>query len=173
MNNKCKYLKQKIGYVYCNQLGKQIFAPDCKGCAYFERNISKRNNRTIKVKCCSKGLKNGLKQKSSKLAKLEKNRFSILVSDMNTCAECGKKFERKDLSYHEVFYGTGKRQLSIKYGTVIPLCNCNCHNQVECKGIHFDKKLRDKWHKIGQKAFMIHYEKTADEFREIFGKNYL
>lgn len=47
------------------------------------------------------------------------------------------------------------------------------YNQTDCKGIHFDKKLCLKWQKIGQKAFMEYYNKTIEEFIQIFGRNYL
>lgn len=40
-----------------------------------------------------------IKQKSKKLAKLEKNRFSILTSNLDKCYFCEKK--KKDL--HEAF----------------------------------------------------------------------
>ena len=66
------------------------------------------------------------------------------------------------------FFGIANRQLSKNYGLVIPLCEELHHNQYACKGIHFDKKLCKKWQIIGQKAFMEHYNKTADEFRMIF-----
>jgi hypothetical protein len=104
-----------------------------------------------------------------KRAKVEKERYSIFTSDLKHCIECG----RTGVNLHEIFYGTGKRQLSIKYGTVIPLCNSLHHNQVESKGIHFDRILCDKWHKKGQLKYMEYYNKTEEEFREVFGRSYL
>jgi hypothetical protein len=166
MNNKCKYLKQGFGKLKCNKLKKEITWSDCKNCEFKEYKKSE-------YKPMKKVSKTPIKQRTSKQAKLEKDRFSIIVTDMNRCAECQTPHKRSELNYHEVFYGTGKRQLSIKYGLVIPLCTCCCHNQVECTGIHFDKELCSKWHKIGQKAFMEYYNKSADEFRKIFGRNYL
>lgn len=159
---KCKNIKQKIGYVYCNQLGKQIFASDCKGCAYFERNISKSDNYTKNNKHCSKGLKNGLKQKSSKLAKLEKNRFSLFTDNLEKCYLCGKPKEH----IHEIYCGRNRAN-SMRYGECLPLCGV-CHSKYQN-----DIAFNNYWHVEGQKAFMKHYEKTADEFREIFKKNYL
>lgn len=99
----------------------------------------------------------------------DSKRYSILTDDLEHCIICG----RPNVNKHEIFFGTANRQLSKNYGLVIPLCEELHHNQYACKGIHFDKKLCEKWQIIGQKAFMEHYNKTADEFRMIFGKNYI
>ena len=61
----------------------------------------------------------------------------------------------------------------MEYGLVIPLCQAEHHNQFQSKGIHFDKELCDKWHRIGQKKAMEHYGWNEDDFRRVFGKNYL
>ncbi|MBP3920799.1 MAG: hypothetical protein J6D28_04465 [Bacilli bacterium] len=96
-------------------------------------------------------------------------RYSIITDNLEQCIECG----RYGINKHEIFYGTGNRQLSIKYGLVIPLCQAEHHNQYQSKGIHFDTELCDKWHKIGQEAAMKHYNWTKDDFIKIFGRNYL
>lgn len=107
-----------------------------------------------------------MKKKSSKLSNLERNRYSILTDDLEHCIICGSYPVNK----HEIFFGTGKRQLSMKYGLVIPLCLEYHHNQIAQKGIHFDKDLCDYWHIKGQTAFE---EKYPDlDFLKIFGKNY-
>lgn len=94
-------------------------------------------------------------------------RFSILTKDLSTCIECGRK---GTINLHEIFYGRN-RQNSIKYGLVIPLCQAEHHNQFDCKGIHFDKALCDKWHKLGQEAFEKEYQDL--DFISIFKRNYL
>lgn len=96
-------------------------------------------------------------------------RFSILTDNLEQCIECG----RYGINKHEIFYGTGKRKISIKYGLVIPLCQAEHHNQYDCKGIHFDTVLCEKWHKIGQQKAMEHYDWTVEDFIKIFGRNYL
>lgn len=101
-----------------------------------------------------------IKKKSSKLAKLEKNRFSIITNDLEKCYFCGSK--KKDL--HELIEGKN-RQVSMKYGLVIPICR-KCHIKVTN-----DKTLQDKLHKVGQKAFKKHYK--TENFIQIFGENYL
>lgn len=89
-----------------------------------------------------------IKQKSSKLAKLERNRFSIITKDLEHCYICTKKgmknIPKDDL--HELLEGKN-RQVSMKYGLVIPICR-KCHNLVTN-----DKTLQDKLHKVAQKEF--------------------
>lgn len=107
-----------------------------------------------------------IKQKSSKLAKLERNRFSIITKDLEHCYICYKKgmknIPKDDL--HELLEGKN-RQVSMKYGLVIPICR-KCHNLVTN-----DKTLQDKLHKVAQKEFKKHYK--TENFIQVFGKNYL
>lgn len=107
------------------------------------------------------GNKNVIKKKSSKLAKLERNRFSILTNDLETCYIC-KKAKKKDL--HEIYEGKN-RQISMKYGLVIPVCR-KCHDLITN-----DKTLQEKYHQVGQKVFKKHYKN--ENFEKVFGKNYL
>ena len=101
-----------------------------------------------------------IKKKSSKLAKLEKNRYSILTNNLERCYIC--KAKKEDL--HEI-YGGKNRQTSMKYGLVIPVCR-KCH-----KNIPKDKCLNEKLHKVGQKAFeKVH---KTENFMKVFGENYL
>lgn len=101
-----------------------------------------------------------IKQKSNKLAKKEKNRFSIITTDLEKCYLC--KAKKEDL--HEIYEGKN-RQLSMKYGLIIPLCR-KCHISVTN-----NKTLQEKLHKVGQKVFKKYYK--TENFVKIFGKNYL
>lgn len=101
-----------------------------------------------------------IKKKSNKLAKLEKNRFSIITNNLEKCYFCPNK--KEDL--HEAIEGKN-RQVSMKYGLVIPICR-KCHTKVTN-----DKTLQEKLHKVGQKAFEKHYK--TENFIQVFGKNYL
>ena len=107
-----------------------------------------------------------IKKKSKKLAKLEKNRFSIITKDLEHCYLCAKQgiknIPKNDL--HEMCEGKN-RQVSMKYGLVIPICR-KCHEIVTN-----NKSLQDKLHKVAQKEFKKHYK--AENFVQIFGKNYL
>ena len=102
-----------------------------------------------------------IKKKSSRLAKLEKNRFSIITKKLDICYIC-KQSKKED--WHEVIEGKN-RQVSMKYGLVIPICR-QCHEIVTN-----DKTLQEKLHKVGQKAFEKEY--TTENFMQLFGKNYL
>jgi len=134
-------------YYYCTRYRKEITKEECRLC------LDKQYKEV-------KPLKTNRPKKDT--------RYSIITADMTKCIECGKKPIQK----HEIFYGTGKRKKSIQYGLVIPLCE-EIHHNGNAIGIHKDKELDTKWKIIGQKAFMQHYNKTTDEFREIFGKNYI
>lgn len=101
-----------------------------------------------------------MKKKSSKLAKLEKNRFSIITKDLEHCYLCGNK--KQEL--HELIEGKN-RQASMKYGLVIPICR-KCHILVTN-----NRTLQEKLHKVAQKEFKKHYK--TENFVQIFNENYL
>ena len=92
-------------------------------------------------------------------------------SIMQTEKECYVCKTTRWLEEHHVFEGIANRKLSEKYGLKIYLCNS--HHNTPPDGIHFNPWLMDRIKQIGQKAFMEYYHKTKEEFREIFGKNYL
>lgn len=147
----CIYLKQKLNNkLECKYSKKIINIQDCTNCPYKEY---KSNNHQMKVR-------------TYKLAKLERKRFSLFTEDMEHCIICGKSPVNK----HEIFGGRNRLN-SIKFGLVIPLCTCEHHNQIECKGIHFDKRLRGEWHKKGQYLFEKAYPDL--KFKDIFRSNYL
>lgn len=124
------------------------------------KDLSNSFNPYPKVKTEKKKEVKKIKQKSSKLAKKERNRFSILTKDLEHCYIC--KHKKEDL--HELVGGKN-RQVSMQYGLVIPLCR-KCHKEIE-----EDETLKKKWHKVAQKEFKNYYK--SDNFVQIFGKNYL
>ena len=101
-----------------------------------------------------------INQKSNKLAKLERKRYSILTSNMKKCYLCGKK--KKHI--HEIYKGSN-RQISMKYGFCVPICE-ECHSETEINA-DLDKGLK--------KECQQQYEKihTREEFRTLIGKSYL
>jgi len=175
MNN-CKNLKKKQRkyktFIYCNKLKKEINFNDCKNCKHKEfkeiKSLSNKNqiSRINNINRIKNKKQSKIKLKSNKLAKIERNRFSLFTSNLDKCIICGKFPVNK----HEIFFGNGKRQLSIEYGLVIPLCTEEHHNQIKQKGIHFDSKLKEEWQIKGQKKFEEVYPNL--NFLEIFGKNY-
>lgn len=169
----CKYLKQKLNRkLYCKKLISDIKISNCSNCIYKEYLYNNKDkNAQHLLKNCEKNTKmhkitHPVVQKSKKLAKLERNRTSILTDDLDHCIICGKS----PINKHEIFYGKNRLK-SIEYGLVIPLCTKEHHNQIEKKGIHFDSKLCKKWHIKGQKKFNELYPEL--DFVEIFGRNYL
>lgn len=75
-----------------------------------------------------------------------------------------------NLHRHEVFFGAN-RQKSIKYGLVVFLTP-EMHNMSNY-GVHFNRAFDLELKKIGQKAAMDYYGWDIEQFRGIFGKNYL
>ena len=144
--SECKHLKLKLDRsLECKLTGKKITWDKCKNCKLRELKLT-----NIKP----------IKKRTSKLAKAEKNRFSILTKDLDHCIICGVK---KD-ALHEVFFGSNRLN-SIKYGLVIPLC-LEHHQKM-----HKNKSWQDVWHIKGQVAFNNNYP-TLD-FIDIFKRNYL
>ena len=76
-----------------------------------------------------------------------------------------------NLHRHEVFYGSGNRQNSIKYGLVVFLPP-ELHNMSN-KGVHFNRDFDLCLKKIGQIAAMRRYGWDENQFIKVFGKNYL
>lgn len=142
----CMNLKFKLDRTLeCKLTGKSITWQQCKNCKLRELKLT-----DIKP----------IKKRTYKLAKAEKNRFSIFTDDLEHCIICKKN---KD-NLHEVFFGRN-RQLSIKYGLVIPLC-IEHHLKM-----HKNSVLQDIWHKKGQILFNNTYPDL--DFIKIFKKNYL
>lgn len=92
---------------------------------------------------------------------------SIMQKNENECFLCGIN---QWLEEHHIFGGSN-RSLSEKYGLKVKLCHC-CHNEPPL-GVHHNKASMLQLKQIGQAKFMEYYNKTEDEFRQIFGRNYL
>lgn len=144
--SECKHLKLKLDRsLECKLTGKKITWDKCKNCKLRELKLT-----NIKP----------IKKRTSKLAKAEKNRFSILTKDLSKCIICNKKREH----LHEIYPGAF-RQRSIKYNMVIPLC-ASCHTQ-----IHKDYTLSLHWKRLCQQKFEESH--TREEFIKIFRRSYL
>lgn len=101
-----------------------------------------------------------IKQKSNKLAKKEKKRFSILQSKKE-CFICKGQI---GLDKHEAFGGCN-RQKSIEWGLVYYLCRI-CHRQVED-----NENMKKKLKIYAQGKFNMKY--GTEMFLKEFGKNVL
>lgn len=103
-----------------------------------------------------------MKSKSSKLARLEKNRKSVFYEDLSTCMFCGSTYK---MTKHEIFEGRN-RQNSMIYGFVLPLC-LECHRKLQD-----NKEFDSHWKHKAQEYFEEHIG-THDDFMNIFRRNYL
>ena len=101
-----------------------------------------------------------MKVKSNNLRKLEKNRYSILTHNLDTCYIC----KQPSTDIHEI-YGGSNRQNSMKNGFCIPLCR-RCHQILTN-----DPKMALNYKILCQDRFEKSY--TRKEFIDIIGKNYL
>ena len=143
----CKYLKQKLNKkLECKLNNKIITLKDCKNCKCKEYDFPDVGK---------------MKSKSNKLAKLEKNRFSLFSDDTTKCFICGSNYK---LTWHEIFGGRN-RSNSIKYGLCLRLCLA-CHVRYQD-----DIKFNKEWRVKGQKKFNDVYQDL--DFIEIFKRNWL
>ncbi len=120
------------------------------------RDLSNSFHPVPKPKYTKKKKKTEIKKKSSKLAKKEKNRFSILTDNLEKCYFCEN--DREEL--HEVFRGRN-RQKCMKWGLVVPICFKH-HRQIT-DDKEFSKVLED----IARTKFIKKYgnEKFLEEFK--------
>lgn len=75
------------------------------------------------------------------------------------------------LHRHEVFFGNGRRQKSIKDGLVVFLTP-EMHNMSN-RGVHYNREFDLYLKRIGQQAWMDYYGKTTEDFIKEYGRNYL
>ena len=149
MNN-CINLKQKLNKkLYCKYKKCDIKISECSNCIYKEYKKSGFLKKSPVFK-----------QKSNKLANLERKRKSILTKDLDHCIVCDSKKEH----LHEIYFGKNRLN-SIKYGLVIPVC-FSCHTR-----IHNDIDLDLFYKKKGQVVFNKTYPDL--DFVSIFKKNYI
>lgn len=71
---------------------------------------------------------------------------------------------------HHIF-GGGNRKKADREGLTVYLCH-DCHNEPP-NGVHFNRERNVRLRQIGQRAWMDHYGKTAQDFIREYGRNYL
>lgn len=87
------------------------------------------------------------------------------------CALCGRNGNGDPLDKHHVF-GGANRKLSTKYGAVVYLCHNRCHEngpEAVHRNAAKNRELQIEW----QEKLMVENGWTVDDFRSVFGKNYL
>lgn len=93
------------------------------------------------------------------------------MSDYKECFLCARNGNGDRLERHHIFGGS-RRKLSEKYGLVVWLCGSRCHREGPYS-VHMNAKIMDELHQFGQRLAQEKYGWTVDEFRDIFGANYL
>ena len=148
MNNlKCR--KQKFnGSFECKKTKKIINIKECNNCKFKEYGIATKP----------------IKKRTSKLAKLERNRYSVFTNDLSNCFYHNKECYGT-ITKHELFAGRN-RQRSMKYGFVIPLCHYH-HSSVQNNAV-----LNQYWHNRCRNYWLKNYG-NLDQFIKVFGKSYL
>lgn len=101
-----------------------------------------------------------MKYKTSKLKKLERERYSILTNDLEHCFIC----KRMASDMHEI-YSAGNRRISMQNGYCVPLCR-TCHQEIT---INNTMNLQLK--QLCQME--VEKQMTREEFIKTIGKNYL
>lgn len=152
----CIYIRKRhrkgIPYFYCTLLKKEVSTSCYQECG-------KKEYKRYKKLQAKKNYK--MKNKSSKLAKLEKNRFSVFTDNLDKCYLCPNKKDH----LHELIAGRN-RQNSMKYGFVLPIC-WKCHERYQNDAI-----FNNKWYIICQKYFEDHIG-TRDDFISIFRESWI
>lgn len=96
---------------------------------------------------------------------------SILQHKDGRCYLCellNQDYSQKYVEEHHIF-GGANRKISERYGLKVQLCIWH-HREGE-EAVHNNAEMMDILHKAGQKAFEANY--PNEDFRAIFGKNYL
>ena len=155
----CIYLKQKLNRTLeCKKKQKIINISECNGCKLKEY---KKCTEFSKNSANSYLKKTTLHKKSAKLAKLERNRFSVFTDDLDHCIICKRKKEH----LHEIFFGSNRKK-SMQYNFVIPLCH-ECHAEM-----HRNRDWQEYWHIKGQE-YWEEFIGSREEFIRVFEKSYL
>lgn len=160
MNSYCINLKKRKNKPYCKLRNEEIEFTLCRECD----NKEYKKPTSSKKSPATSGQQRQIKMhnKSKKLTKLEKNRYSVFSDDTEKCYLCDSTYK---LTWHEIYAGRN-RQNSMKYGLCLRLC-LNCHSKKQK-----NSQFNDYWHKQGQ----LYWEGnigSREEFIKVFRKNYL
>lgn len=161
----CIYLKQKMNRtLYCKKQNKQIAFKDCTNCPYKEYKMQQCNLKNNK-----KQIYSSLRAKSEYKYRPKKGKFSNYYNDVSIMPPSTLYSTKKvkGCQKHHVFGGVANRPKSEKCGLFIWL-TLKQHDY-----LHKHPKEMLGIKKEAQKSFMEYYDKTVEEFIEIFGKSWL
>ena len=169
--NYCIHLKKRKNKPYCKLLDREITLSECNSinsenkCREYkvknEENSTYKNKKsTLKRKSPVKS--GNMKNKSNKLTKLERNRFSVFTDDINKCMFCPATTNR---TWHEIYCGRN-RQNSMEDGFCLRMCLL-CHEKKQ-----EDSQFNEFWHHKAQ----LWYESiigSREQFLARYRRNYL
>ena len=96
----------------------------------------------------------------------------ITAKDLpKACFLCGRNGATDPLDAHHIF-GGANRKLSERYALVIPLCHDRCHENGK-DAVHRNGAVAQAVHEFGQRLAMERMGWSIEEFRAVFGRNYL
>ncbi len=93
------------------------------------------------------------------------------MEDDRKCWLCGRNGAGDPLERHHIYQGS-LRNKSEKYGLVVYLCGNSCHRNGKY-AVHRCRETRDMLMQWGQKKAMEEQGWSVEQFREVFGKNFL
>ena len=164
--NYCVYLKKRKNKPFCKLLNEEITFFRCRECdsKEYKKSTKSLKNSAISYHKNDKLLNTStkMKNKSNKLAKLERNRFSVFTVNKDKCMVCESTYQ---LTWHEIYQGRNRRN-SMEDGFCLRLC-LNCHEEKQ-EDIYFN----DFWHKKAQ----MYYEEfigSREDFLARYRRNYL
>lgn len=187
--NYCIHLKKRKNKPFCKLLDKEITLSECnsinaenkcreyktknkdnssyknKNVTVFSKNSAKKSTLVKKraVKTENKTQHNKkMRVKSNKLAKLERNRFSVFTDNKDKCMFCPAT---TNLTWHEIFAGRN-RQNSMEDGLCLRMCLL-CH---EIK--QEDTQFNEFWHHEAQLYYESHIG-SRKQFLDRYRRNYL
>jgi hypothetical protein len=91
-----------------------------------------------------------------------------ILQTQKECYLCGGG---NTLDEHHIF-GAANRKKSEKYGLKVYLCHHSCHIFGK-NSVHQNSEINSTLKAEAQKKAMEYYGWSVDDFRNIFGKNYL
>ena len=149
----CINLKQKMNKtLYCKMQKKEIAFKDCSNCPFKEYKAYKQ-----------------LQTKSEYKYKPKKGKCERYYNNTSIMPKSNLYFTKKTIGCekHHIFGGVANRPKSEQYGLFVWL------TPEQHKYLHDHPSEMLKLKKIAQATFMHHYNKTVEEFRILFGKNYI
>lgn len=84
---------------------------------------------------------------------------------------CGANGSIDPLDKHHIF-GASNRNNSEKYGLFVWICHTRCHI-FGVNAVHRNKAQDNELKAFAQRKAMEHYKWSKDDFRAVFGKNYI